>query len=333
MFEANRIPRSPAPTLSIALAGALAALSISFNAAAQSTEIDTLRSKFGPKLLLVGPISKINPIDHSGEVLGQGFRISERQNLTLPELQDAQMVAVIGEIDCRGAIVATEVKALGTNAVEGATEVLITGMVNSIERSVGVATIGKMRINYTATLSTPNTAFNDGDFIRITGVFFQSNKIFLVDHTWPATESINRVEGDSVNLRVANPVSPIMIAKGGSMGSGRNAAGSMGSGITNFGGSLGPEVPGLTAKGGSMGYGRAPGGSMGSGVNNLGGSMGSGVNSIGGSMGSGSPAVIAKGGSMGSGRSSVGLSDSGSAAPPMRPGAPMSALTKSINVF
>ena len=250
---------------SAAIAG-LFCCAVSIGAFAAQGTIEELKAKYGPALVLVGPVTKLDSANQPIEVMGQSIRFALDQPITTNQFVTEQRVAVTGKFSQDGSITADGIEDLGNFQADGGSEVLITGVITSTTSNLGRATVGKIQVDYTPTLWNASTFIPVGLLVEFRGIGFASN-----------------------NLVVASLVRPIE-TKAGSMGSGRAPAGSMGSGIANPAGSMGSGSPTAITKAGSMGSGRAPAGSM-----------GSGIASPAGSMGSGSPTAITKAGSMGSG--------------------------------
>jgi hypothetical protein len=293
--------------LHAAVTGLLAAFVASTSVAAPN-DIDSLVARFGPRLLLVGPLTKISPPSHSAEIMGQQFKIKSGNKSLLEGTGLGNVVAVIGDVDASGSIEATDIENLEPSSVDGATTVLLSGVINSNNPMTGHATLGTTQLDYAQTLAGNPSPISNRQLVQIRGVSYRTNNLVVAHSTKllsvPSsnTKASNGGSMGSGFSTLGGSMGSGLVNKGGSMGSGilsvTAKGGSMGSGLSTSGDSMGSGSPTITAKGGSMGSGRTSGGSMGSGVTALGGSMGSGITSRGGSMGSG---LSNLGGSMGSG--------------------------------
>jgi len=319
-------------------------------ASASASTIEQLRARFGSDLVLVAPISSVDRALHSAVAMGQSIQLAAADDDSVASLAPNKVAAVIGKVGPDGVIAADSVVALSDTAVDGATELLITGRVTRVNATTGTAKIGQLNVSYAPALYAAGQQVSAGEIVQFLGVNYSMNNLFVADQIQKTSHQSQRLGESSA---------PALISKGGSMGSGRALGGSMGSGAptTLTGGSMGSGSPAAVAKGGSIGSGRALGGSMGSGSPTtltggsmgsgsptavakggsmvsgraLGGSMGSGspTTLTGGSMGSGSPVAVAKGGSMGSGRALGGSMGSGS--PTTITGGSMGSGAKSIS--
>ena len=295
MTKKTAFKSSSAPRRSHMAATGLLAAFVASTSLATPNDIDSLVARFGPRLLLVGPLTKINSPTHSAEILGHQFQI-ETGNTLLEQTNVGSVVAVIGKIDANGLIDALNVENLQPSAIDGATGVLLSGVIHTNNPLTGHATLGTTQLDYAQTLSGGPSPIRSGQLVQIRGVSYRANNL-VVAHT------VNSISVSSNNSKSSY---------GGSMGSGLSAlGGSMGSGLASKGGSMSSGSLAVTAKAGSMGSGLATGSSIGSHVVALGGSMGSGIASIGRPSGSTIPVVIAKGGSMGSGLTRGGSMGSG----------------------
>jgi hypothetical protein len=301
-------------SLRIALLTATAAFAVNASAAAAAPSIQQLIEQYGPKLALVGPVTKITPDGVPAEVIGQEVHLSAAAGIHPEAVNVGDMVAVIGKVTNTSTVTADAIGKLSSDFVDGATPVLVTGVIAHLESSIGKATVGHLSVDYSATLHDTSRFPMNGHPAQFTGTMYRTQKLMVAEQvvtqsTTAATVATEIKAAGHDALSPLNKPSPegqqqiAASAKVGSMGSGAaNRVGSMGSGMANQVGSMGSGRPAPSLKVGSMG----------SGITNSVGSMGSGVSAHVGSMGSGSPSVSAKVGSMGSGlTSSVGSMGSG----------------------
>ena len=296
MITRNFYSPAAVPGTAILMLGGSLLMGAPTVASASASTIEQLRARFGSDLVLVAPISSVDRALHSAVAMGQSIQLAAADDDSVASLAPNKVAAVIGKVGPDGVIAADSVVALSDTAVDGATELLITGRVTRVNATTGTAKIGHLNVSYAPALYTAGQQVSAGEIVQFLGVNYSMNNLFVADQ-------IQKTSHQSQGLGESS--TPALISKGGSMGSGRALGGSMGSGAptTLTGGSMGSGSPAAVAKGGSMGSGRALGGSMGS---------GSPTTLTGGSMGSGSPTAIAKGGSMGSGRALGGSMGSGS---------------------
>jgi hypothetical protein len=244
--------------------------------------IDGLGARIGSDLLIVGPVSISDAAGQTAEILGQSIVVPPQSSGILHDVAVGEVLAVAGHVTSSGAILARRVVRVPTSYIDGASEVLVTGVVTELTTSLARAKVGGLIIDYSPALYSGETGIAKGSVIRLRGIRPAESGplVAFAAKVLPAVSRGSGIAG-SMGSGIA-----------GSMGSG--IAGSMGSGIA---GSMGSGITGSMGSGitGSMGSGIA--GSMGSGIT---GSMGSG---IAGSMGSGIAGSMGSGitGSMGSG--------------------------------
>ncbi|MGO9932063.1 MAG: hypothetical protein ACLPV8_09670, partial [Steroidobacteraceae bacterium] len=103
------------------------------------------------QMLLRGPVDKVNALTSQIEVLGQW--VSARG---MPvEALEGHVVSVNGVIGARGAYVVSGIQSLSSvHYVPGATSVFLTGIISSINKSIGVLVLSGVSVDYTGALHT-----------------------------------------------------------------------------------------------------------------------------------------------------------------------------------
>ena len=99
--------------------------------------------------VLGGPVSSINAAEGFFSSMGQ--RISAPYE-TLMSLRIGDLVYVQGSLSGAGMIAASNVFLSEELYVPGATQVFVTGIPTSIDASLGIATIGDLKVDYTSSI-------------------------------------------------------------------------------------------------------------------------------------------------------------------------------------
>src|SRR3977135_3580218 len=94
-------------------------------------------------LLVIGPVEAIIPQEHAAVVLGQKVLLKSLENLTVGET-----AMVFGKISVNGVVLASSVRHQGPY-IAGATTVLLTGVVQKSNTSVGRAQVGGLTVDLT----------------------------------------------------------------------------------------------------------------------------------------------------------------------------------------
>ena len=100
--------------------------------------------------VLAGPIDRIDHVNGVFESMGQIVLASQDM---LAGMNVGDFVTVEGSVVSPGWLYADTLDVAGTPYVPGATEVLVTGMMSSIDRLAGTAQIGGLTIDYTPSLA------------------------------------------------------------------------------------------------------------------------------------------------------------------------------------
>jgi hypothetical protein len=101
--------------------------------------------------VLAGPVDAIDTINGVFESMGQVVMAS--QNM-LAGMSVGDYVSVAGSVVSPGWLYADEVSVSGDSYVPGTSEVLVTGMLSSVDLARGTAQMGSLTIDYTSSLSS-----------------------------------------------------------------------------------------------------------------------------------------------------------------------------------
>jgi hypothetical protein len=167
-----------------------------------------LRGTFGAELRVLGPVETINV--SAGYLIVAGQRVSILGTTTfldngvivadrlhaLQSIQSGDLVAVNGLID--GSTVS--VNKLAESYVPGATTIFVRGRVDSVDASVGIATVSGLRIDFTPAMGSSGFAgIDEGEVIEASGIQPAISGSLLtanVSSTWIPS---NRNTGTSVH--------------------------------------------------------------------------------------------------------------------------------------
>jgi len=271
--------------------------------------IDEIRQQVGTDLLLVGPVTRVEAASHSLEVLGQSVTLkSSALDDALVATRLGQVLAIAGNLSPEGHVTANRIFIVPTEYVDGATEVMVSGSIGSLDASIARAKIGEVTVDYSPALHAGDLGISAGSVVQFSGISSGGTRTMIAFNARSVSSYTGSSTHESVDVLAHANSSQLAGSMGsgvdGSMGSGRSAVlrGSMGSGAA---GSMGSGIDGSMGSGSAGSMGSGLDGSMGSG---LAGSMGSGHKAVvRGSMGSGSAGSMGSGlaGSMGSGHKAV----------------------------
>ena len=127
-------------------------------------------------LVLVGPVDALNTRENAAVVLGQKIRIPGATSLGIGEV-----VAVYGEV--RGtSLIASRIQKVGAY-VPGATEILLTGVVQKLRSSVGRAVVSGVWIDLTALVSLDGSQLIPavGSIVQVAGIQPVKGGVVLVN--------------------------------------------------------------------------------------------------------------------------------------------------------
>jgi hypothetical protein len=131
-------------------------------------------AKEAPSLVLVGPVEAVSASRGLIVVLGQIVVTAEASQLTVGE-----SVSVIGNVKPNGSVEATAVQKAGLY-VAGATQVLLTGVVQKVDNSVGHAVINGVPVDLTPLMSNGAVSLTAGSTVEIEGTQPANGGVVLV---------------------------------------------------------------------------------------------------------------------------------------------------------
>ena len=122
-----------------------------------------------------GPIESLDPAKGLIVVLGQTFRFggtAAQMKLIGDRISTGEtiLVSVTGAVDSKGSL---RVKGMSLSArqyVPGATDVMVVGKVRTVDASLGIMTVGSLRVDYAAALASGAMQFSPGQMVAIFGV-------------------------------------------------------------------------------------------------------------------------------------------------------------------
>jgi hypothetical protein len=115
------------------------------------TGADALGITGADSQILAGPVDSIDRINGVFGSMGQIVMAS--QNM-LAGMSVGDFVSVAGSVVSPGWLYADDVSVSANSYVPGATEVLVTGMLSSVDLALGTAQMGGLTIDYTSSLSS-----------------------------------------------------------------------------------------------------------------------------------------------------------------------------------
>ena len=116
-----------------------------------------------PALVLIGPVNAVNPATGVAIVLGQKVFTSAAAELTVGDT-----VFVIGDINSDGSISAKAIQDAGVY-VPGSTQILLTGVVQKVDNSVGRVTVGGVSVDVTPLMATQSVSLTKGSTVQVAG--------------------------------------------------------------------------------------------------------------------------------------------------------------------
>ena len=233
---------------------------------ATNVSIDSLQKQFGAELLLVGPLSSVNSTGTSFDVLGQTVTLGPKA-VANAVLRPGQLIAVTGAIQPDGKIVATGVVDLQEEYVDGATEVMGSGVVTAHTPTLAKVTVGRLAVDYSPALHAGDPGLAVGSTVQFRGIQIGSTSSAIAFSIAVANRSTGSMgSGQTVTAQATGSMGSghtVTTQATGSMGSGHtataHATGSMGSGHTvtaQVTGSMGSGHTVAAQTTGSMGSGR-----------------------------------------------------------------------------
>jgi len=116
-----------------------------------------------PALVLVGPVEAVNPAKGFAIVLGQKISTSAAADLIVGDT-----VFVVGDLKSDGSILVKGIQDAGVY-VPGATNVLLTGVVQKVDSAVGRVSVSGLSIDLTSIDVSQSLALSKGSTVQIAG--------------------------------------------------------------------------------------------------------------------------------------------------------------------
>ena len=210
------------------------------------------------ELILLGPVEAIK--DREGVVVVLGQKLSQR---AVGQVEIGQTLAVFGSVNADGALAVSSVQSLGFY-VPGATNIVVTGVVQKVNPALGRATVGGLSVDTTAvTTIDQSEAVSVGALVQVAG-------------TQPVGGGLLLAQGISGGGKVASGISGGGKVTSGISGGGFTASGISGGGKVASGISGGGKVTSGISGGGFTASGISGGGKVASGISG-GGKVASGI--------------------------------------------------------
>ena len=146
------------------LLGVVAALSFATSAVAGISG-GALSKANTLQLILLGPVEAVSERDGNAMVLGQRLSLE-----ALGPVEVGQTVAVFGDVKADGTLFVSQVRNLG-QYVPGATTVLLTGVVQKLNSSIGRTTVNGVSVDINSVVSLDETgAIGAGTLVQVAGI-------------------------------------------------------------------------------------------------------------------------------------------------------------------
>jgi hypothetical protein len=187
------------------------------------------------ELILLGPVEAVK--EREGVVIVLGQKLAQR---AVGSVEVGQTLAVFGSVSADGAFSVSGVQRLGLY-VPGATNIVVTGVVQKVNIALGRAVVGGLSVD-TTTLDQPD-AIAVGSLVQVGG-------------TQPVSGGLMLAQGISGGGKVASGIS----------GGGKVSSGISGGGFTSSGISGGGKVASGISGGGKVSSGISGGGFTSSGI-------------------------------------------------------------------
>ena len=130
--------------------------------------------------MLLGPIESINQARGTITILGRTLQLpaGEAGSRILESFASGAslQVAVLGSLSTAGRIADMRVQALPAPYVPGVSEIVLTGIVQAVDKSVGLAVINGVAVDYNALLQTRANALRVGDIVTVRGTMPQAGQ-------------------------------------------------------------------------------------------------------------------------------------------------------------
>ena len=148
-------------------------VAVAVGAATPAFSAGQVATKAPDALLIEGPLESIDNSNGNALVLGQWVTVGAAR------VERDHIVAVYGGLHTDGTISVTRVVDRGQN-VAGATPLLVTGTVRSVDVLTGHAVIGALTVDYTSTIRGDQSAtLAVNEVVRLTGIQPVERGIFV----------------------------------------------------------------------------------------------------------------------------------------------------------
>ena len=121
---------------------------------------------------MVGPIDSVDVKAGTLKILGQTFRADAKKAAAIAANLSGgaqPVVSVLGAPKNDGSLAATTMLVFESSYVPGATKVLLTGKVSSVNHADAKLTIGKQVVDYSSLLAKANVAISVGALVTVIG--------------------------------------------------------------------------------------------------------------------------------------------------------------------
>jgi hypothetical protein len=143
-----------------------------------------LQKNSGVTLALKGPVTNVDLAAGTASVLGRQLRVPSTALLT--DISDALAagttpeLAVLSRIGSDGKFVGATARRVYEQYVAGATKVVVTGKLTSVDAATAKATINGMMVDYSALLSNANVDLAAGQVVTLVGTLPQAGGQMIV---------------------------------------------------------------------------------------------------------------------------------------------------------
>jgi hypothetical protein len=126
-------------------------------------------ASFAAQTIVVGPVEKVGPNASAFTVLGQSFGLPAKAPMANGLIVGAY-VAVVGDRNSSGTLIAASIKILPDAYVAGASQVYLQGAVDRYSPAAGLVQIGNLKILISQAVSPdPSRSFSAGEAIEVLG--------------------------------------------------------------------------------------------------------------------------------------------------------------------
>ena len=130
--------------------------------------------------MVLGPIESTDETKGTISVLGRRFQIpaaaARSQILDRHASGESLQIAVSGTVSKVGKIRDLTIQVVPSPYVAGVSEVVLTGVVQAMDRTTGQAVVNGIAVSYTSLLETKASTANIGDVITVRGTMAQTGQ-------------------------------------------------------------------------------------------------------------------------------------------------------------